>query len=55
MQSERLFQALKGLGKTAKLVVLPLESHGYAARENILHMCAEMDGWLEKHLSKKEE
>jgi dipeptidyl aminopeptidase/acylaminoacyl peptidase len=52
IQSERLFQALKGLGKTAKLVVLPLESHGYAAKENVLHMCYEMDTWLEKHMTK---
>ncbi len=48
LQSERLFQAVKGLGGTARLVLLPLESHGYAARENILHMLWEQDQWLEK-------
>jgi dipeptidyl aminopeptidase/acylaminoacyl peptidase len=47
MQSERLFQAVKGLGGHARLVLLPYESHGYAAKENILHMLWEMDTWLE--------
>jgi dipeptidyl aminopeptidase/acylaminoacyl peptidase len=50
LQSERLFQAVKGLGGTARLVLLPYESHGYAARENILHMLWEMDTWLEKYV-----
>ena len=38
MQSERLFNALKGHGATARLVLLPHESHGYQARESIFHM-----------------
>ncbi|GHD71186.1 hypothetical protein GCM10007164_17000 [Luteimonas padinae] len=50
MQSERLFAAMKGLGGTARLVMLPKESHGYRARESILHMLAETDAWLEKHV-----
>ena len=50
LQSERLFLAIKGLGGTARLVLLPFESHGYAARENILHMLWEMDAWLEKYV-----
>ena len=37
MQSERLYTALKGNGKVARLVLLPYESHGYAAKESILH------------------
>ena len=32
IQSERLFQAIQGNGGTARLVMLPYESHGYAAR-----------------------
>jgi len=32
------------------LVLLPFESHGYAARENILHMLWEMDTRLETHV-----
>lgn len=50
MQSERYFNALKGLGAPARLVLLPLESHGYAAKESILHMLWEQDQWLEKYL-----
>jgi dipeptidyl aminopeptidase/acylaminoacyl peptidase len=50
IQSERLFAALKGLGGTARLVMLPHESHGYRARESILHMLAETNDWLEQHV-----
>jgi dipeptidyl aminopeptidase/acylaminoacyl peptidase len=50
IQSERLYNAIKGNGGTARLVFLPFESHGYAAKENILHMLWEMDQWLEKYV-----
>lgn len=50
LQSERLFAAVKGLGGTARLVLLPLESHGYAARESLLHMLWEMNNWLDKYV-----
>ena len=53
MQSERYFNALKGLGATVKLVMLPKESHGYAARESIMHMLWEQDQWLEKYVKNK--
>lgn len=53
MQSERYFNALKGLGATTRLVLLPKESHGYAARENVLHMLWEQDQWLEKYVKNK--
>jgi len=46
MQSERLFGAIKGAGGTVRFVLLPLESHGYAARESVLHMLWEMNNWL---------
>lgn len=49
IQSERLFQAVKGNGGTARLVLLPHESHGYRARESVLHVLAEMFEWAEKH------
>lgn len=51
MQSERMFAAMKGLGGQAKLVMLPAESHGYRARESILHMLYETDAWLEEHVN----
>jgi len=50
LQSKRYFNALKGLGATVRLVMLPRESHGYAAKESILHMLWEQDRWLEKYL-----
>jgi dipeptidyl aminopeptidase/acylaminoacyl peptidase len=55
MQSERYFNALKGLGATVRLVVLPKESHGYRAKESVLHLLWEQDRWLEKYLKNKEE
>jgi dipeptidyl aminopeptidase/acylaminoacyl peptidase len=48
MQSERLYQAIKGLGGTTRLVMLPLESHGYRARESVLHMLWETVNWLDE-------
>ena len=53
LQSERYFNALKGLGATSRLVFLPKESHGYAARESILHVLWEQDEWLEKWVKNK--
>lgn len=50
LQSERYFNALKGLGNPARLVLLPKESHGYSAIESILHVLWEQDQWFEKHL-----
>ncbi|MDY6802051.1 MAG: prolyl oligopeptidase family serine peptidase [Bacteroidota bacterium] len=55
MQSERYFNALKGLGATVRLVLLPKESHGYAARESVLHVLWEQDQWLEKYLKDTKE
>ncbi len=47
MQSERMFSAVKGLGGTSRLVMLPNESHHYRARESIMTMLAESERWLE--------
>ena len=55
MQSERYFNALKGLGASVRLVMLPKESHGYRAKESILHLLWEQDQWLEKYVKQKEE
>lgn len=53
MQSERYFNALKGLGAPVRLVMLPKESHGYAGKESIMHMLWEQDTWLEKFVKNK--
>jgi dipeptidyl aminopeptidase/acylaminoacyl peptidase len=50
IQSERFYAALKGQGATVRYVVLPAESHSYAARENLLHMLWEMNTWLDKYV-----
>ncbi len=50
IQSERLFAALRGTGGTARLVMLPLESHGYAARESIEHTLYEQINWFDKYV-----
>lgn len=49
MQSDRFFNALKGHGALCRLVILPFESHGYAARESIMHVLWETDRWLQKY------
>ena len=55
LQSERYFNALKGLGGPARLVMLPKESHGYRAKESILHLLWEQDRWLDMYVKNKEE
>ena len=52
MQSERMYAAMKGLGATARLVMLPYESHGYQARESVMHMVWEMTEWLDRYVKK---
>lgn len=54
IQSQRLFDALRGNGGTARLVLLPHENHGYLARESVLHVLAEQFGWLERWLGDQE-
>lgn len=55
IQSERMFNAVKGHGGTVKYLSLPYESHGYQGRENILHMLNEQFMWLEKYVKKATE
>ena len=50
IQSERMYNAIKGHGGTVKYVQLPYESHGYAGKENVLHVLAEQFNWLEKYV-----
>ena len=53
IQSESLYNAIKGHGGTVRFVQLPYESHGYAAKENILHMLWEQNEWLDKYVKGK--
>lgn len=50
INSERLFNAIKGHGGTTRLVFLPYEAHGYRGKENILHCLWEMNSWLDKYV-----
>lgn len=54
VQSERMFHAIKGLGGTVRLVMLPYEDHGYDARESVLHAVAEMFNWFDRYVKKVE-
>ena len=50
VQSERLYQAVRGNGGVARLVVLPHESHGYRAKESIQHALWETIAWFDKYV-----
>jgi dipeptidyl aminopeptidase/acylaminoacyl peptidase len=50
MQSEKLYEALRGVGGTVRLVMLPYESHGYTARESIEHVLYEMLSWFDRYV-----
>ncbi len=55
IQSARMYMALKGHGGTVRYVTLPNESHGYIARESVLHAVAEMLNWANRHLGPRAE
>ena len=50
LQSDRMYQALKGNGGYVRYVTLPHESHGYAARESVEHALWEMIEWFDRHV-----
>lgn len=55
IQSQRMYHALKGHNATVRLVLLPNESHGYRARESILHVLAEMFEWFDMYVKNKQQ
>lgn len=50
IQSERMYRAIKGNGGTVRYVTLPLEAHGYAARETTEHVLWEKLNWFDKYV-----
>lgn len=50
IQSERMYQAIKGNGGTVRYVQLPLESHGYVSRESVEHTLYEMITWFDRYV-----
>jgi len=50
MQSERMFEAIRGVGGTTRLVMLPFESHGYQSLESVQHVLYEMMSWFDRYV-----
>ena len=50
LQSEKLFEAVRGVGGTVRLVMLPDESHGYQARESNEQVLYEMVSWFDRYV-----
>jgi dienelactone hydrolase len=50
INSDRLFEALNQLGKTASLYKYPYEDHGPVAKETLLDMWARWGAWLDKYV-----
>ncbi len=50
IQSERMYRAIKGNGGSVRYVTLPLEAHGYAARETIEHVNWEKLRWFDTYV-----
>jgi dipeptidyl aminopeptidase/acylaminoacyl peptidase len=52
LQSELLYEAIRGNGGTARLVMLPYESHGYSALESNEDVLAEQMAWFDRYVKK---
>ena len=50
IQSEVFYEAVRGSGGTARLVLLPFEDHGYSAKENIEHVLWEQLRWFDTYV-----
>lgn len=50
LQSEKLFEAVRGVGGTTRLVMLPFESHGYQALESNETVMAESVEWFDRYV-----
>ena len=48
IQSERMYQAIKGNGGIVRYVTLPYEAHAYLARESVEHTLYEMVTWFDR-------
>jgi dipeptidyl aminopeptidase/acylaminoacyl peptidase len=54
IQSERMYQAIRGNGGIIRYVTLPAEAHGYAAKETIEHVIYEEISWFNKYVKNAE-
>ncbi len=54
IQSEVFFEAVRGAGGTARMVLLPFEDHGYRAKESIEHVLWEQITWFDEFVKNAE-
>lgn len=54
-QSKVFYEAVRGSGGTARLVLLPFEDHGYRAKESIEHVLWEQMAWFDRYLKQGKE
>jgi dipeptidyl aminopeptidase/acylaminoacyl peptidase len=50
IQSDRMYQAVRGNGGIVRLVFLPFEAHGYRAKETVEHVVYEKFAWFNKYV-----
>jgi dipeptidyl aminopeptidase/acylaminoacyl peptidase len=50
IQSERMYEAVRGNGGIVRLVFLPFEAHGYRAKETIEDVLYEKFAWFDKYV-----
>jgi dipeptidyl aminopeptidase/acylaminoacyl peptidase len=50
IQSQRMFEALNGLGKTTALIEYPYEDHGPTGRESVLDYWARLIDWFDRYV-----
>jgi len=53
-QSEVFYEAVRGSGGVARLVLLPFEDHGYRARESVEHVLWEQIRWFDMYVKNAE-
>ena len=50
IQSQRMFEALNGLGKTTTLIEYPYEDHGPTGRESVLDYWSRLIEWFDRYV-----
>jgi len=50
IQSQRMYEAVRGNGGTVRLIFLPYEAHTYRARETVEHVLWEKFAWFDKYV-----
>ncbi len=53
LQSTQFYEAIRGNGGDAGLLLLPWEGHSYRARESVMQTAARMLDWFDRHLKRQ--